>query len=355
LNYQTDISFLKFGASFAMTKSFFKEKLNTVIGIRMDANTYDTEMQNPLDQISPRISLRYNITPQFALTASVGRYFQIPPYTALGFKDNNGTLVNKENGISYIRSDQIIGGIEYSLNESVLFTLEGFGKFYDNYPFSLLDSLSLATKGGNYGVVGDEPVLSIGEGKAYGLELSNRTRIGNKLSLIASLTLFRTLVKDKYDKYVPASWDNQYVFIVTGSYNFKRNWTAGAKFRYAGGLPYTPYDLETSSIVSAWDTQGQAFLDLDQVNSLRLSAFNQLDIRVDKRYFFDKWSLMLYLDIQNLYNFQSDQQDIVVRQKDSDGNYIIYTDDQGIERYELDVIPSSSGTVLPTIGIMIEF
>ncbi|MEE4258780.1 MAG: TonB-dependent receptor [Bacteroidales bacterium] len=354
LIYQSEIDFFKWGASFAMTKSFFKNKLNTVVGIRMDANTYDVEMQNPLDQLSPRISLRYNLIPQLAITASVGRYFQLPPYTALGFKDNNDNLVNKNNGISYIRSDQIIGGIEYSLNESVLFTLEGFGKFYDNYPVSMIDSLSLATKGGNYGIVGDEPVLSIGKGKAYGVELSNRTRIGNKLSLIASLTLFRTLIKDKYNEYVPASWDNQYVFIVTGSYNFKRNWTAGAKFRYAGGLPYTPYDLETSSIVSAWDTQGQAFLDLDQVNSLRLSSFNQLDIRVDKRYYFDKWSLMLYLDIQNLYNFQSDQPDIVVRQKDSAGNYIIKTDD-GVEKYELDVIPSSSGTVLPSIGIMIEF
>ena len=107
--------------------------------------------------------------------------YQLPPYTAFGFKDNKGNLVNKENGIRYIRSDQIIGGFEFNLNENVLFTLEGFGKFYDNYPFSLIDSISLATKGGNYGVVGDEPVLSIGEGKAYGLELSNRTRIGNKL------------------------------------------------------------------------------------------------------------------------------------------------------------------------------
>ena len=352
--YQTDINFFKWGASFAMTKAFFNNRLNTVIGIRMDANTYDKEMQNPLDQLSPRISFRYNVLPRFALSGSIGRYYQMPPYTALGYKDNNGNLINKENGISYIKSDQIIGGIEYSLNEGVVFTLEGFGKFYDNYPFSMIDSLSLATKGGDYGVFGDEPVLSIGQGKAYGIELSNRTRIGNKLSLIASLTLFRTLVKDKYNEYVPASWDNQYVFIVTGSYNFNRNWTAGAKFRYAGGLPYTPYDLETSSIVSAWDTRGRAFVDNDQVNSLRLSSFNQLDIRVDKRYYFKKWSLMLYLDIQNLYNFQAENPDIVVRQQDSDGNYIINTVN-GVEYYSLETIPSSSGTVLPTIGIMIEF
>ncbi len=161
-------------------------------------------------------------------------------------------------------------------------------------------------------------------------------------------------MKDKYGDFVPTSWDNQHVFITTASYNLKKNWTAGAKFRLAGGLPYTPYDLETSSQVSAWATRGRAFLNYDEVNSLRLSSFNQLDIRVDKRFYFNKWSFMLYLDIQNLYNFQSENPDIIVRKQDSEGNYIVY-DDNGVLRYDLESIPSSSGTVLPTIGIMIEF
>jgi len=311
-------------------------------------------MQNPLKQLSPRLSMRYKLSQRFSISASIGRYYQLPPYTTLGYKDTNDILINRENGIKYIISDHIIAGVEYNLNESVLFTVEGFGKFYDNYPFSLIDSVSIATKGGDYGVVGDEPVLSIGQGRAYGLEISNRTRIGNKLSLIASLTLFRSQMKDKFGDYVPTSWDNRFVFITTGSYNFKRNWTVGAKFRYAGGLPYTPYDLELSSRVDAWDTRGRAFPDYDQVNSLRLSSFNQLDIRVDKRFFFKKWTLMLYLDIQNLYNFQSEGQDIYVRETNDDGTFKTFTDEEGIERYVLKSIPSSTGTVLPTIGIMIE-
>ena len=355
LNYSTDISFVKWGMSFAMTKSFFKDRLNTVLGIRADANSYDQQMQNMLEQISPRISLRYTFLQRYAVTFSLGRYYELPPYTALGFKNNNNVLINKENGISYIQSDQIIAGFEYSLSKNVIFTLEGFNKLYSNYPFSLIDSVSLATKGGDYGVVGDEPVLSIGEGRAYGFELSNRTRIGNKLSMIVSYTFFKSQIKDKYGDYVPTSWDNQHVLVVTGSYNFKKNWTFGAKFRYAGGLPYSPYDMDESSIVDAWDTRGRPFIDYDRVNSLRLSSFNQLDIRVDKRFYFNKWSLMLYLDIQNLYNFQSEQPDIVVRQKDATGDYIIYTDDQGVDRYILEEIPSTTGTVLPTVGIMIEF
>ena len=352
--YTTDIGFLKWGASFSMTKSFFGDRLSTVIGIRADANNYSTQMQNIADQLSPRLALRYSFLQRYSVSFSIGRYYELPAYTALGFKNNENILVNKENGISYIKSDQIVAGFEYSLNENVLFTLEGFNKTYDNYPFSLVDSVSLATKGGDFGVIGDEPVLSIGEGRAYGFELSNRTRIGRKLNLIVSYTFFRSEIQDKYGDYVPTSWDNQHVFVATGSYNLKKNWTVGAKFRFAGGLPYTPYDMETSSRVDAWATRGRAFINYDEVNSLRLSSFNQLDIRVDKRLYFKKWSLMLYLDIQNLYNFQSEEPDIVVRKQDNEGNYIVY-DDNGILRYDLETIPSSSGTVLPTVGLMIEF
>ena len=355
LDYTTDINFFIWGASFAMTKSFFNDRLNTVLGIRADANSFNPEMNNMLDQLSPRFSLRYKITQRWSASFSLGRYYQMPAYTSLGFKNNDGVLVNKENGIKYIQSDHLIAGVEYALSESVLFTLEGFNKWYDNYPFSLLDSVSLATRGGNFGIVGDEPVASIGRGRAYGLELSNRTRIGRKLNMIVSYTFFRSKIEDRYGNFVPTSWDNQHVFVLTGSYNFGKNWTFGAKFRYAGGLPYTPYDLETSSRVDAWATQGQAFLDYSRVNSLRLSSFNQLDIRVDKRFYFDKWSLMLYLDIQNLYNFQSEEQDIIIRKTDEEGNFVVYLDENDVLRYELEAIPSSSGTVLPTIGIMIDF
>jgi hypothetical protein len=352
LQYATDIDFFKWGASFSVTKSFFRNRLKTVLGVRADANSYSAEMQNMLDQLSPRLSLRYTFLEKFAVTASVGRYYQVPAYTSLGFKNNDGVLVNKELGIKYIQSDHLIAGFEYALSPSVIFTVEGFNKIYDNYPFSLLDSVSIATKGGDFGIVGDEPVVSIGEGRTYGVEFSNRTRIGRKLSLIVSYTWFQSQMKDRFGEYVPTSWDNQHVLVVTGTYNFKRNWSFGAKFRYAGGLPYTPYDLETSSLVEAWDVRGRAYFDFSRVNSLRVAPFNQLDIRVDKRYYFAKWSLMLYLDIQNLYNFQSEEQDIIVRRTDDDGNPIIV--DNGT-RYVLEAIPSTTGTVLPTVGIMIEF
>jgi hypothetical protein len=354
LTYQTDIDFFKWGASFSATKSFFKERLKVVFGIRADASSYSEEMQNMLDQLSPRLSLRYTFLKKFALTASIGRYYQLPAYTTLGFKDNEGVLVNKELGITYIRSDQIIAGFEYQLNPNVIFIIEGFNKTYDNYPFSLLDSVSLATKGGDFGIVGDEPVVSIGEGQVYGFEFSNRTRIGRKLNLIISYTYFQSKMKDRFGEFVPTSWDNQHILVLTGTYNFNRNWSFGTKFRAAGGLPYTPYDMETSSLVEAWDVRGRPYLEWSEVNSRRFTPFYQLDIRVDKRYYFDKWSLMLYLDIQNLTNFQAEQQDLIIRDQNRDVTYT--RPDDARNRYAFfEPIPSTTGTVLPTIGIMIEF
>lgn len=352
LQYQSDINFFKYGFSAQVNKQYFKEKLLLSLGLRADANTYDASMNNLLSQFSPRFSARYNFVQRWAASFSIGRYYQLPPYTSMGFKDNNNVLVNKENNISYIQSDQISAGIEFNMNENVQFTAEGFGKSYDNYPFSLIDSISLATLGGDFGVVGNIPVKSIGVGRAYGFELMNRTRIGNKLNMIVSYTFFRSEFQSKTGEYVPTNWDNKHVFIATATYNFNKNWSFGAKFRYGGGLPYTPYDLEKSSLVEAWDVNGQPYLNYNEVNSLRLGGFNQLDVRVDKKFFFQKWSLMLYLDIQNLYNFKSVEPNIVVREQDANGNYI--TVDNGT-RYVLKEIPSSAGTVLPTIGIMIGF
>jgi len=276
----------------------------------------------------------------------------LPSYPSLGFKDQNGVFINKQNEIKYIGSDHLVAGMEYSLSESSLISFEIFNKKYFQYPVSLADSISLATKGADFGVVGNEAILSIGKGRAYGFEILNRTRIANKLNLTVAYTFVRSEFKDKNNINVPTSWDNRNILTMTSTYNFKNNWSAGVKWRFAGGLPYTPYNLELSSQKDAWDTQGKAFLDYNQINTKRLNAFHQLDVRVDKKFFFRKWSLMLYLDIQNLYNFKADQPDYVVREKDANGNYLLINNGT---QYSLKTIQSSSGTVLPTLGLMIEF
>jgi hypothetical protein len=61
---------------------------------------------------------------------------------------------------------------------------------------------------------------------------------------------------------------------------------------------------------------------------------------------------MAYIDIQNAYGFKSQQPDYILRAKDANGNYLVV--DNGL-RYQLDRVANTAGTVLPTIGVMIQF
>jgi hypothetical protein len=74
---------------------------------------------------------------------------------------------------------------------------------------------------------------------------------------------------------------------------------------------------------------------------------------VDKKYFFDRWSLNWYFDIQNAYNFQAQQPPLVVPVRDAQGNLTVNSTDPS--RYQLKSIVNPAGTILPTIGLIVEF
>jgi hypothetical protein len=245
-------------------------------------------------------------------------------------------------------------GLEYLPKQNAKVSLEGFYKFYRNYPYSIRDSVSLASKGSDFSVVGDEPVLPDSKGRAYGFEIFYRDVDLFKFNILVSYTFVRSEFTNVSGKYIPSSWDNRSIFNITVGRKFRYNWQIGMKWRYAGGAPYTPYDMDRSSRVSAWDAQGRGYLDYSEYNTLRLKFFNQLDIRIDKGFFFKKWSLMFYLDVQNVLNFKAQQPDILVNTQ-PDGSVVKYVDNQGVERYELRTIPNTAGTILPAIGIMIDF
>jgi len=352
IDYKSNLDLLSAGASAQISKNFLSERLTLSAGLRTDFNNYSNSMGNPLNQLSPRFSASYILSEKWAVTANTGRYYQLPAYTTLGFRDNNGVLVNKENELKYIAANHFIAGLQYIPRPDIFFSMEGFYKEYSNYPFSLNDSISLANKGADFGVLGAEEVVSNNKGRAYGFELLNRSKLPSGFNLILSYTFVRSEFEDFNNALIPSSWDFRNIIVLTASKNFKRNWIAGIKWRYDGGLPFTPYDMDKSSLIAAWDAQGGPYLDFGRLNQLRLKPYHQLDVRVDKKYFFEKWSLMVYVDIQNLYNFKAELQDNLVREKDGNGN-IITVDNNS--KYLLRGIENTSGTVLPSVGIMVEF
>jgi len=103
-----------------------------------------------------------------------------------------------------------------------------------------------------------------------------------------------------------------------------------------------------------------AVLDYSRFNSLRKPDTHQLDLRIDKEFYFKKWVLNLYTDIQNAYNFKTRGAPVYTNLDtgtvDASGNkvYTPQTDPNNSGKYLLRTIDNLSGTVLPTIGIIIK-
>ncbi|TLX75209.1 TonB-dependent receptor [Labilibacter sediminis] len=357
INYNSILDFVKYGVWGSVGFPVFADKLKISLGFRMDANSYSSQMNNLLDQFSPRISASFKLANPLFFNLNVGRYYQLPAYTTMGYRDEEGVLVNKQNELEYIHADHYVGGVEYRPNDYSKITLEGFYKDYGKYPFSVNDSVSIASKGGDFGVFGDEEVLPNSEGRAYGFELMMRQRSPKGYSFIAAYTFVRSEFTDIDGVYIPSSWDSKHLFTLTLNKVFKRNWDLGLKWRYLGGLPYTPVDEDKTTLKEAWDARGIEYLDYSRFNQERLEPFHQLDIRIDKSYVFNNWSLSVYLDIQNLYNYKTKEPVKYVQDRDSNGQSIIINPGDPVEeqRYQFSKIYTENGTVLPTIGVIVEF
>jgi hypothetical protein len=355
IDIESTSNFNQYGAFVSGSKNFSNDGLLVTGGIRMDGADFAETASNPLNQISPRVSFSYQLKPNLYATANAGIYYQKPAYTVLGFQNNEGVLVNQENDVRFIRNSQLIAGIELLVPEkNRRFTAEAFYKRYSNYPSSIRNGIALANLGADFGVIGNEPVESNAEGKAYGIEFLAQQRLFNDFYGIAALTLVRSeFTNPNTEGFVPSSWDNRFIVSLTAGKRFGKNWEIGARWRFLGGTPYTPYDVEESSLISNWDLRGQPILDFTQINAIRLPAFHQLDLRIDKKYFFENWNLNWYVDIQNAYNFQAEQPPLLVPVRDDAGNILVDTNDP--TRYQLRFLENTAGTLLPTVGIIVEF
>lgn len=342
----------KYGAFANASRSILKDRLSLAVGLRLDGNSYSSAMSNPLEQFSPRFSSSFAITPRMNANFNMGIYHQLPPYTTMGYRDASGQLANKNNDLRYIRAKHLVAGLDYNTSFNTKFSVEGFLKRYDRYPFLLRDQISLANLGGDFGVIGNEPVTSTSQGRTYGLELFAQQKLYKGFFGILAYTFVRSEFTDGSGAFKPSAWDNRHIITSSVGKKFKRNWEVGARWRFYGGTPYTPYDLDRSSLISVWDITGRGIPDYTRLNTERVAASHNLDMRVDKKWYFQKWSLNLYVDIQNIYNFQAQGAPFLDVNRDANG--LPLTDPNRPGYYQVSQIQNTSGTLLPSIGVVID-
>lgn len=278
--------FYKFGI-YLQYGGFYFNKLRMTIGTRYD---YFNAILNK-SALSPRFSLSYQFFEKTFLNFSTGFYHQSPSYIWLTGNEKNKNL-------KHIRSNHIIVGLEQLLREDINLKLEYFNKYYQNYPTSELRPYLILSNTGagfagaddNFSSFGLEPLLSKGKGNSNGIELS----LQKKSSDIPHFGLFSiTYSQSKFTALDGitriGSYDQKWIINLSGGYIFNERWQATLKFRYSTGKPYTPFNPDgTQSLVN--------------YNTRRLPPNHSLDIRIDRRWFFEKWVLITYIDVQNIYN-----------------------------------------------------
>ncbi len=318
LDASTDTTTYKAAAWLEWSGEF--NRVSVGIGARLDA----FDMLESKFVAAPRLSLEYRLNNLTSLSGSVGRYYQSPSYIWLMTNPENRTL-------DFIGADQVILGIRHLIRDDTQISLEGYYKSYFNYPTSLARPyLILANTGAgfggaqnNFGSFGFDPLVSEGTGIARGVELFVQKKLSQvplygTLSISYNHTDFTALDGTRR----PGSFDQRWIINVGGGYKINEQWEVSSRFRYATGRPYTPLNPDLTRSANLY-------------NSARLDANHFLDIRVDRRWFINGWSLVTYIDVQNVYN----------RKSSSIPEYNAYSDE----------IETRSGIgILPSIGISAE-
>jgi TonB-dependent Receptor Plug Domain/Carboxypeptidase regulatory-like domain len=291
-------------------------KLKFTAGVRYDY----IAILNKKHYLSPRTSLSYTFSPKLILNLAYGIFLQSPAYVWVAGVPGNEDLRD-------IRADHYVAGTEYLFDESTKLTFEVYYKDYRYYPVSVNRPYVILANNGSFETensFGLEELASEGTGNARGFELFlQKALTGNfygTLSFSYSDVKYRAL--DGVER--RSDWDNRFVFNINGGYKPGKMWELSAKFRLAGGRPFTPIDPANGSI------------DYSQYNTEILPVYHRLDIRAEKKWMFKSWALTTYLDIQNIYNNE---------------NLFEYRWDP----YKKEIVKNTNLGILPTIGISAEF
>jgi len=341
IEYLTKINFYKYGLFGSVSKSFIDSKLDVSIGIRTDEDNFSTGSKL-IDNLSPRVSTSYALTKDRRLkwNTSIGTYFKIPTYTVLGFRNLTGNFTNQN--AKYTKSNHYVTGFDYSIGNASKISIEGFIKRYFDFPVSILDGVSLANKGADFEVLGNEDIVTIGEGRTKGIEFLFQQKLTRNFYGIFSYTFFKSEFTDINGDYLPSVWDSKHLSSFSGGYKLKRNWEISSRWRFAGKTPYVPYDLEASL-----NNYPNMVLDYSQLGNVKLDNFSQIDVRFDKKWNKENLSINLFIEILNLLAQKIPSPTEYGLERDDFGNILT-----PLNLVEVDVNRES---IIPSFGFSIDF
>ncbi len=248
---------------------------------------YDYFTTNKSGDISPRFAIRREMTPWSSLRLATGLYYQPPREQETNETIGNPNLLTPRSTHLALTYDR-----DFREGASNGWSFQGgpFARYFDRL---IIPSSAYVTKNG---VATPEYYNNDGLGRSYGLEALLRLD-ANPWNGWLSYTLSRSNRKDGTQPWFPSQYDQTHNINLIVGRDLPRNWRIAGRFRYVTGNPLTPV---TGSV---FDSDNDAYIPIrGPFYSERVNAFTQLDIRVDKKWIYDRMIVTAYLDIQNATN-----------------------------------------------------
>ena len=107
---------------------------------------------------------------------------------------------------------------------------------------------------------------------------------------------FRSQYRDLEGAWRNRTFDNRIILSAEGGYKPNDKWEFSMRWIFAGGAPYTPLNIVAS------ETINRSVYDQGRVNESRYPDYHSLNVRFDKRFFFNKTNLIFYFSVWNAYN-----------------------------------------------------
>ncbi len=240
---------------------------------------------------SPRLSVTYRISDRFTLNGAYGEFYQQLPAFLMAQR-NEYKHLKDPHAVHYII------GAEYLPAPDTRLTLEVYYKKYDGFPVSAADPAKFIVDDGrsmnffrHYGALSDK-----GKARSRGVELLLQKKLAKDFYGLVSASYFRSHYRDFTGTWRNRIYDNRWLFSVIGGYKPDNRWEFSVRWNYAGGVPYTPLDLQQSAKYNT------AIIDTRRINANRYPAYHSLNLRVDRRFYYDSVNLVTYLSIWNVYN-----------------------------------------------------
>ena len=254
-------------------------------GARVDYYEY-----NKTTNVSPRISLSYAINEATSLTGTFGIFYQNVPCVIVA---QNDAFRNLKNPKSY----QYILGLNHLLTESTRLTVEVYKKDYSDFPMDPTQpNLFLFDQAVTENLfLTHSSLISSGQADSKGIEITIQKKMAKDFYGLVAASYSQARYKGLDDAWYNRVYDNRFNFAIEGGYKPNEGWEFSLRWLYAGGAPYTPFDEDASRKAI------KGVIDENKVNSQRLPDFHSLNIRADKRFHFEKTTMIIYLSVWNAY------------------------------------------------------